>query len=410
MKPVSHKIPCIPGSSNCISWEGPDLPCIELCRGDSITKVVYKAAVLLCQIKNELDLSDVDLKNLFDICAACPQPAKTLQNILQLLINKVKSLQELVEDLDPGSGGEEILIRIASCFRSTDGTGDVIAELKHSDYTKVIGLQVCEILVELAGINTRLTSMEEDVDDLRDRVQVLENGDNGLEQLQERVDDLEIGVSGLVTVLGSNSQLAQITSEECTPTGPGNSVTSLASGNGSALWTGSSSNVAESVKRVWLAVCDLRSAVKIIQDNCCKISCDDIVVDFDIRLSDDRTQASLFFAFKSHLPVGFKDVNVLGNKLTVTDGSGSTSQFFIKIAEEVQNPEGISLDFSGTPLNPSLDYFFSMDVAIKSESLTCVKCINKTVTYKDTCSYCEISVTGSGDGGSLIIFYQDENY
>ena len=410
-----YKLPCNPTSSNCVSWEGPDLPCISLCKGDSVTDTVYKAAVVLCAVKEELNLSNLDLQNIFDVCAACPEPEKTLKNILQLLINKIKTLEELIDDLDGSANGEETTIRIASCFRTTDSSGDTITELSHTDYTKAIGLQVCEVLTDLAGINTRLNGLEDDVDDLKDRVQILETGDNGLDALTERVDDLETSVVGLVTVLGSNTDLAQITSEECPTSGAGNSVPSLAAGDGSALWTGNSSNVSESVKRIWLAVCDLRSAVKIIQDNCCQINCDDLVVDFDVRLSDDRTSATLFFAFKSHIPNGFADVNSMGNKLTVTDANGATANFLIKIADAVQDADGVPIDFANTALDPKLDYYFSMDAGMKSESLTCVKCITKTVTYKDTCAYCTISVaatqtlsstSSTSSSNKLIVIYQ----
>jgi hypothetical protein len=408
MKPISYKLPCSPNSSNCILWEGPDIPCIHLCKGDSITEVVYKVATLLCQIKAELQLTDIDFKNLFDVCSACPQPEKTLHNILQLLINKIISLEELIKKLDGSTDSEEISIRIAACFRTTDGNGDTVTELKHIDYTKIIGLHVCELITDLAGISTRVTGLEDDVDDLKDRVQVLESGDNGLDQLEDRIDQLETTVGGMINVIGSNSELAEITSEECPTTGQGNSVPSLAAGDGSALWTGNSKNVSESIKRIWMAVCDVRSAVKIIQDNCCKINCDDILIDFDIRLSDDRRQATLFFAFKSHLPTGFKDVNALGNILTVTDAAGGSYKYFIKLTDEVQNPEGIIIDFANSPIDPKLDYYFTMDAAVKSATLTCVKCINKTITYKDTCAYCEISVTGgSSASDSLIIIYQD---
>lgn len=403
-----YKLPCNPVSSNCVSWEGPDLPCISLCKGDSVTDTVYKAAVVLCEIKDELNLTELDLQNIFEVCSACPEPEKTLKNILQLLINKIKTLEELIDDLDGSSNGDEIVIRIASCFRTDDGSGDTITELKHSDYTKAIGLQVCSVLTDLAGLNTRVTGLEDDVDDLKDRVQALESDDGGLQELEDRVDELETSVTGLVTVLGSNTDLAEITSEECPTSGPGNSVTSLAAGNGSALWTGNSNNVAESVKRIWLAVCDLRSAVKIIQDNCCKINCDDIIIDFDVKLSDDRLQATLFFAFKSHLPSGFTDVNALGSKLVIRDANGATKEFFVKLADEVQNPDGLILDLSGSALDPMLDYNFSMDASVKSESLTCVKCVNKDVTYKDTCAYCEVTVAGTeGAEGSLIIFYEE---
>lgn len=403
-----YKLPCNPTSSNCVSWEGPDLPCISLCKGDSVTDTVYKAAVVLCNVKEELNLSELDLQHIFEVCSACPEPEKTLKNILQLLINKVKTLQDLIDELDGSSSGEEVVIRIASCFRTDDGSGDTITELKHSDYTKAIGLKVCSILTDLAGITTRVNGLEDDVDDLKDRVTVLESSDDGLQELEDRVEVLETSVTGLVTVLGSNTDLAAITSEECATSGPGNSVSSLAAGDGSALWTGTSNNVAESVKRIWLAVCDLRSAVKIIQNNCCQVTCDDLVVDFDVKLSDDRTQATLFFAAKSHIPVGFTDVNALGSKLSITDANGAIANFFVKVADEAQNPDGLILDLSGTALDPLLDYTFSMNASMKSENLVCVKCVSVTATFKETCSYCEVTVTGTeGLDGSLVIIYEE---
>jgi hypothetical protein len=327
-----------------------------------------------------------------------------------LLINKVKTLEELIDELDGSGDTDEVLIRIASCFRTDDGSGDVVTDLKHSDYTKAIGLQVCSVLTDLAGVNTRLDGLEDDVDDLKDRVQVLESDDGELDALTERVEDLETGLSGLVTVLGNNTDLAEITAEECPTSGPGNSVASLAAGDGSALWTGDSDNVAESIRRLWVAMCDVRSAVKIIQDNCCEINCDDVLVDFDVKLADDRMSATLFFAFKSKIPNGFTDYNAMGNKLTITDANGAKQEFFVKVAEEVENPDGILLDFSNTALDSRLDYTFSMDAAMKSESLTCMKCISKVITYKDTCAYCEISVIAGHNispNNKLVIVYEE---
>lgn len=49
---------CIPTSSNCIIWEGPNIECIDLCKGDNVTEVVYKLATLLCEIENELECSN----------------------------------------------------------------------------------------------------------------------------------------------------------------------------------------------------------------------------------------------------------------------------------------------------------------------------------------------------------------
>ena len=31
---------CNPVSSNCVVWQGPDLACIDLCKGDTVSNVV----------------------------------------------------------------------------------------------------------------------------------------------------------------------------------------------------------------------------------------------------------------------------------------------------------------------------------------------------------------------------------
>jgi hypothetical protein len=373
-----------------------------------VTDVVYKTAVVLCGLKDDLNLTDLDFQDLFEVCSACPEPAKTLQNVLQLLIDKTKSLEELIDELGGGTDGDEAVIHIASCFRTDDGSGDTITDLKHSDYTKAIGLQVCSVLIDLAGLTTRVNGLEDDVDDLKDRVTVLETGDDGLDALTERVEDLETSVTGLTTVLGTNTDLAEITSEECPTSGPGNSVSSLAAGDGSALWTGNSSNVAESVKRLWLAMCDVRSAVKIIQDNCCEVNCDDVVIDFDVRMSEDRLTTTLFFVAKSKLPVGFVDVSTLGSKLTITDVNGAAQNFYVKLADTVQDVDGVVFDLSSGPLNVLSDLTFSMDASVKNESLTCMKCISQVSAYKGSdCSFCEFSAVAGEDASSFaVIVYE----
>jgi len=41
MLPINKKNgPCDPISSNCVVWQGPDLPCVDICNGDSISAVI----------------------------------------------------------------------------------------------------------------------------------------------------------------------------------------------------------------------------------------------------------------------------------------------------------------------------------------------------------------------------------
>lgn len=77
---------CIPTSSNCIIWQGPNIECIELCKGDTITDVVYKLAVSYCELKEQLDIGNYDID-------CIDYGVTNINKLLQLLINKICDLQ-----------------------------------------------------------------------------------------------------------------------------------------------------------------------------------------------------------------------------------------------------------------------------------------------------------------------------
>ena len=47
---------CITTSSECVIWQGPNISCINLCTGDTISTVVATLAEELCSILNQLDV------------------------------------------------------------------------------------------------------------------------------------------------------------------------------------------------------------------------------------------------------------------------------------------------------------------------------------------------------------------
>lgn len=434
MKPIASNInnnTSVVSSSNDVLWQGGDLPVINLCKGDSISDVVQKAAAVLSGIKEELDLSDLDLQCIFDQCATCPNPSKTLHTVLTLLITKVCKLADLIGAPGDSTGTEPNVI-LANCFRYTDSNGDVVTQLVHSEYTKLIGLQVCTILTTLNGqastLNNhelRITTLEGEIEPpatLQVSVQCVAPGSSSSNPLVKPIDTafqlLEGQFCNLSTVLGDSTTLNQAVSSEPQPTGGSTGVYSV-SDDTQALWVTPASTVGQLLQHMDLAISDLRGAVKTILDNCCKVTCDDIVVDFDSKLSDDRLTLTLFFITKSKIPVGYTDCDpTFGNVLTITDALGNETQALVKIATEVNNPSGIAIDLSASPIDPTQDYSLSMNACLSNGSTNCVKCITKSITYKDTCSYCMISVPSSGSGhgaalanvstpGMVVIIYQN---
>src|SRR3954453_5445817 len=116
VKSNTLKAPCSPTSSNCVIWQGPCLPCINLNTGDSISEVIHSLAIQICDLITSLDISQLDFKCLIDSSLNTAEPEKTLVSAITLLINKVCSLEDLINNLPAGDGSSsttETVVTIA---------------------------------------------------------------------------------------------------------------------------------------------------------------------------------------------------------------------------------------------------------------------------------------------------------
>ena len=419
MQPIKsnlNKDNCSPVSSNCVIWQGPDLVCINLCTGDSISDVVYKLAVEICDLKDQLNLTDLDLKCLVDNCITCPDPEKTLGIVLQLLINKVCDLQTIIDTLSGGTT-TEVLVRLASCFIAdfTDSNGDVTNPVPVSIYVQKIAQKICTILTRLDGIDATIAGIDSSLIDIDIRLDALEAA--GLPQVTPICSsspvpkDIDVALIGLESAFCSlrtatglpGDILAAITDNECQPVAPATVITSLVD-PAVVLWTGSSSTLAGTIEKLWLGLCDLRAAVSLIQDTCCSVNCDDLIVDFDVILDynsqSDEYSLVFYFGQKTNIPLAFGDCNTtLGTKFTVSDNQGHTSTIYIKIREDVLNDpdaltNGYSILLPGN-ITPTSTIYVDSNTCITNGELNCVKCISKTILYTaPQCAYCEITATG----------------
>jgi hypothetical protein len=85
---------CSSISSNCVIWQGPDIPCLNLCNGDSVSDVVYKLAEDYCNFKDSLDVEELDITDLLTACGTnTPAPQeKSIVKILEIMIDKINCL------------------------------------------------------------------------------------------------------------------------------------------------------------------------------------------------------------------------------------------------------------------------------------------------------------------------------
>lgn len=161
-KPLNKaKAACVTTTSNCVIWQGPDLPCIDLCTGDTISEVVYKLACKLCDVITSTTVSEYDLSCL-DL-TKCDLPSSFIE-MIQLLIDTICELKTQIsgDETPTTSGCPDCEIVVASCFQAEGGS---IQQMK--DYIEAIGQKICE--QEITIINQQ----------------------NAIEQLLARVEALE---------------------------------------------------------------------------------------------------------------------------------------------------------------------------------------------------------------------------
>lgn len=98
---------CMPISSNCVIWQGPKIPCLNLCKGDTITDVLYKFATDYCALLEQLDPEKYDLSCLNSTSCTITD----FKDLIQALIDKICEVEKQEGPRgpkgDPGKDGED---------------------------------------------------------------------------------------------------------------------------------------------------------------------------------------------------------------------------------------------------------------------------------------------------------------
>lgn len=413
MKPYksnSEKENCSPLSSNCVIWQGPDLPCINLCKGDTVSDVVYKLAEEICQLKENIGITDVELACILEVCQATPEPTKTLANILQLLIDKVCCLSDIVKNLPPPGTSyvEPILNLPCGYLQYPNGTGGTVTQLVLSQYVLRLATQLCALNSTVTGQGNQIISLIARVTALENAVPVVPQISSCLlgvlANVEVVLEELETQFCSYKTVLGSTANITSAIGRQCI-TG---ATPALSTGNPMSVsyvgWKSVVTNLSDSLTNLWFTVCDIRSAVKIIQSSCCQIDCNTIKVDFDYRWIDEFT-LRIFFTPKTIVPLGFWDCNdTQGNKFTLTDGLGNTYDIYIHFRREDPNDltgvlddptiitEGYDVSFTNSPLDTTTGLMMSSpNLCFTNGDVSCVKCFDKTIAAYINKNCCTIT-------------------
>ena len=385
---------CSPVSSNCVIWQGPDLSCINLCNGDTISSVVYKVATDLCTIKTSLDLTNLDLSCLVSFCSSVnPAPTtKTLSAVLDFIIDKVCCLNAKVDALPAGGGSSytEPNLALPTCLQYTDpGTGQVITTLVHNQYTLRLGTQFCSLkatvdshTTTLSAYNTRITALENAPTVTLPLVTpncILTPGTPTAMNLV--LDELEAQYCTLRGVLGTNTALTTAVAQQCQGLGASNALSTSGTISSLSGWNATSTTIASAVQNLWVVLCDMRQTIYDLKNTVGATDCSAFLLGFSAATNEDRTQVTVFFnGGDTVIPSGFTNCTAQGSKITIKDTSGHTYTDNVNLVTAVTDTDGITFTVSGASLNTSQAYTITVEGCLIKNGNTCSKTATFTVS------------------------------
>lgn len=276
MKPLNlDNRPCSPISSNCVIWTGDDIPCINLCSGDTVSDVVFKLATELCTIMEQLKVSNYDLSCLgINVC-----PPADFQALIQLLIERICEATGTTAVKTETTGCPDCVVSVAPCFVEGNQT-----TMQLVDYVQMIANKICSLITQIIDLQNQITNLDV-------RVTVLENtppptftlpsvlvdctlqntpfiGFGGTATqidilLSALINDNNYGYCALRSATGLPSDIVDAVDSQCILSAtdslafPGVPMGTAYSGT----WVNTPLTIADSLIDLWISLCDIRTSL-----------------------------------------------------------------------------------------------------------------------------------------------------
>jgi hypothetical protein len=128
---------CSEISSNCVIWQGPDIPCLSLCKGDTVSEVVAKLGEKLCDV---LDDCCIDIATLNLACLNLGSTPASYTALIQALVTKICSLQTQISAISIPAAAN-LTCSVAACLQAAAGG----ATLGVVSYAQLLGTRLCTL-------------------------------------------------------------------------------------------------------------------------------------------------------------------------------------------------------------------------------------------------------------------------
>jgi hypothetical protein len=403
---------CNETSSNCVVWQGPDLPCIDVCNGDTISDILAK----LCdELLNTTTVSPgVDIATVNQACLTAEYgTANDIQTLLNNIIDKLcRCCESSGTHTDPCS----CVIPLPNCLKYYDEhTGNQITHLPLYDsttgfgYATVMANKICQNIAAIVQINTTLSNHEGRITYIEQNCCHTHTGtsEGASARLSgENVVPSYVGTPGvpapLAKVLVATEQtLGELERATGSPTAintalnvaPALSSREVLSGRGTysgiAQWNTSPTNMAQSFQNLWITMNDTRNAVQSMKETVANPLCGDIT--YSVNGSIVRTEEGNFNYIsldfqESIIPTSYNDCNSQGTKITITDASLNSKIFYADVSGHYQNNNAYQIAAANMGnLDLGSNYSVKVDFCSSNGDNMCQEIQNFTIDNELVC-------------------------
>jgi|TARA_R110001592_G_scaffold54388_5_gene166404 hypothetical protein len=353
---------CAETSSNCVIWQGPDLPGINLCNGDTISNVIFNLAT---ELSNTTTTSPgVDIATINQACLV--QRYGTANNIQVLISNIIDKLCECCESSGSTEDPCSCDIPLPACLQyKEEGTGNQITHLPLHDpstnfgYAVYLANRICDNVSSIQLINNNLNALTIRVTNIENDCCHSHTGETG----GGTHGAAKMVVPSFVGTPGIPQTIAKVLVETETAVGelrnavgrpeainaalnvaPALGGREVLSGKGTMAsipqFINNPVNLAQSVQNLWVTLNDTRNAVQSMKETVANPLCGDIkyVVAGSITRTAEGAFKNINLDFQeSSIPTTYTDCNSKGTKITITDASLNSLVQYADVSGFYQN-------------------------------------------------------------------------
>ena len=258
----NNKAGCDPISSNCVIWQGPDLTCVEVCNGDTVSDVVANLCTKLSELMTASD-DGIDVTAMSK-SALDGTVSTTLTELIQQIIDNLATEKARVDN--SGLTCAEALLceaDIPKCLQKNAGDK---TKLGASAYLEFLGGELCSTKTTLSSLQTgvikansnNIIQLQADQYTTPTIYTSSIGTTNSLQSIDKVLQQFELDYSLLKNALNTPTALYAGVSAQGTmvPLDP-------------AGWQGTyytaPTTVAHTVQNLWSVIKDLRSKVTILE-------------------------------------------------------------------------------------------------------------------------------------------------